>query len=458
MTESFWWIQAIDWRISSGIIFSIILLLWGPEGRRKGFYGRWALSLAVLALSSGLMRYGIEIGLVKPVLVASAHSLYLYVLTVLYLFCHAFCYEESPSELLYKATLALTIYRVAWNVNKVITIGLVQFPLPWPIPKGSLWLSLSAYALYYLVCLICQMLYAKTLKRSYPFALKDSRLLFHVVLGFQILLELSYRLVNPDDGSGVMFLFFFTSLMYGLMSYALILMLQSLYSLRHDNEMMENFIKSKQKYYEISREGILSLQTKCHDLKHQIKLIRSADGKNEFDRYVDRLEESIDEYNTVIETGNKTLDIVLTEKNILCLGKGIKFTYMVDGRLFCFLSEMDTLALFGNIMDNAIESLGPTPDKDRAYIRMKAAKRGDRIILYVENSFETPLKYHNGVLVTTKDESRLHGFGLRSISDIAQRYGGALSINAEDRVFKLTVTLAWVDRAPETAEETKAAN
>lgn len=204
---------------------------------------------------------------------------------------------------------------------------------------------------------------------------------------------------------------------------------------------MQNFIRSKQQYYEISREGILSLQIKCHDLKHQIGLIRSAEGESELQRHMNSLSDSIDEYNTVVDSGNKGLDVVLTEKNIICSMNGIRFTYIIDGTLFSFLTDMEIYALFGNAMDNALEGMEDVVCKEKKFISLKAARRNDMVILVVENYYEHELKFENGLPVTTKMEKSYHGFGLRSIMSIAQQHGGNVSVQADNNIFMLTVSM-----------------
>ncbi|MEG0047824.1 MAG: GHKL domain-containing protein [Clostridia bacterium] len=444
MTEAVWWIQSIDWRISSGVIFFMLLLLWGRGQKRSNFVWRAIGSCLVLCVGSWFMRFVIEewlpSSLTSPLLSALSYSFFIMVLSLLFLGCYWVCRKTTAVDYLFNCTVALTVYRMAWDASKMITNGLLQFHLPWSVMSPCQ--SLFSYGIYTLVSIVCFLIYRRINRHPCRLQIRTVRLLFLIVLLCQMVLELSYRLIGTGSSARNMFLFFFTSLMYCMMSFALLLMFPYLDRLQHDNAQMENFIKSKQKYYEISREGILSLQTKCHDLKHQIQLIRSAEGKLQFDQYINRMEESIDEYNMVIETGNKCVDVVLTEKNILCLSKDIKFTYMIDGGLFNFMTEMDLYALFGNIMDNAIESMEHVSEQKQCFISMKAARRNGRIILYVENNFENELKYDRGVLVTNKEKRQHHGFGLRSIMAIAQKYGGMASIQAEDRVFKLTVTMA----------------
>jgi len=209
---------------------------------------------------------------------------------------------------------------------------------------------------------------------------------------------------------------------------------------RRDNEDMHNFIHNKMQYYQMSHEGITSLQIKCHDLKHQIAAIRTKTEQENFHKYLDRLEDSIIEYGTVVDCGNETINVVLTEKNILCSTCGVKFSYIIDGSLFNFMSEMEIYSLFGNALDNALESCTKVTDPARRVISLKAAARGEMVILHVENAFQEALNMVDGMPQTTKKGSG-HGFGLRSIQSIAETYSGMASVQTENDLFKLTVIL-----------------
>lgn len=440
MMQSQWWVPSIDFRISSAVIFFWLLLLFGKGEKRPGWWGRIALSLAALCGLSWLMRYGITLLNASVYAVSLGFSFYIMALSLLYSLCYRFCVNAAAGDYAFNSIVALTVYRIAWNTLKTIIVGLqtAEVRLPWSL--SSPFESLFSYLIYFLACWLCYVIYRKQMKSPIQMEARVLWRLYAVMVLLQMALEFAFRIVN--DGTRMLFLIYLTTLMFCIMNFVLLMIIPYLSRLRQDNASMQDFIRSKQEYYEISREGILSLQTKCHDLKHQIALIRSAEGKRQFDQYLNRLEDSIDEYNTVIETGNKSLDVVLTEKNILCATNGVKFTYIVDGTLFDFLPELDIYALFGNIMDNAIESMANVKEPERRFISLKAARRGDMIVLVVQNYFENELRYEDGRLMTTKPEKRHHGFGLRSIHSIAEKYGGMSSISTEEHIFKLTVTLA----------------
>ena len=439
MMQSAWWVPNIDFRISSALILFFLLILFGKGERRKHWGWRMAACLVVLCGVSWLIRYGSDQLHASSITMPMGYSLYIMVLSLLYVACYRFCVKTTEVEYIYNSIVALIVYRIAWNALKTIVVGIQTSPIRMPWSLTSPFESLFSYLIYVLVCVGCYLIYRKIVKGPCQLDAKILRYLFVIVVLLQMVLEFTFRLIN--DGTRMMFLIYLTTLMFCLVTYALLMMFPYMDRLRQANASMQDFIRSKQEYYEISREGILSLQTKCHDLKHQIALIRTADGQRQFNQYLTRLEDSIDEYNIVIDTGNKSLDVVLTEKNIICASKGIKFTYIVDGSLFNFLSEMDVYALFGNIMDNAIESMATVEAPEKRFISLKVARRNGMIVLFVENYFENELKYQDGHLITNKAEKHHHGLGLRSITSIAEKYGGMASIAAEDHIFKLTVTM-----------------
>lgn len=441
MMESVWWIREIDWRISSGIIFFIQLVVWNGMERRRSWFARVCLSGVILSGASWCMRYALETLLPGGLPVAFGYSFYIMALSLLYILCYRFCYRVSWDVVIFNSIIVLTIYRMSWDAVKLISTIPVGGDPSWT--NGSPFQSIMSYILYLAISIGCCALYRRFVKYPVSFPLKATFGLFLVVLFSQMLLEFTYQLLSDDGGGDI--LFFLTALLYCVVNFILLMMGAFLALLQQENTSMQNFIRSKQEYYQISREGILSLQIKCHDLKHQITRLRSAEGRREIALYLDRLKDSIDEYNTVVESGNKSIDVVLTEKNIICSINGVRFTYIVDGKLFSFLTEMEIYALFGNIMDNALEGMENVKHQERKFVSLKAAGRGNMVVLVVENYLEHELKFENGLPVTTKEEKNHHGFGLRSIMAIAQEHGGSVSVEVEDQIFRLTISM-WMEQ------------
>ena len=434
-----WFISNIDHRISTAVIFFLLLLLIGSKKKRPMFSLRALVSFVTMCAVSWSVRYVTDVHLVGPVWQGIGHSVHLLVMSLLYMVAYGFCYYATAVELIYLDLLALTIFKLAWNTFKVFAAGgkLINSPQLWS--SYSIMGSLVSYVVYSAVALLTCWLHQRIVKKM-PDESSSQPMIFSLTAFMlcQIVLEFCGRVFTAD--SSALFLYYLCALLYTIITYVVILAISQLNYYRRYNEDMQNFIRNKMQYYQMSRDGITSLQIKCHDLKHQIAAIRTKTEKENFDKYLDRLEDSIIEYGTVVECGNETINIVLTEKNILCSTCGVKFSYIIDGTLFNFMSEMEIYSLFGNALDNALESCTKVTDPEKRMISLKAISRGDMVVLHVENFFEEALTMIDGMPQTTKKGSG-HGFGLRSIQNIAEKYSGVASVQASGNLFKLTVLM-----------------
>lgn len=435
-----WFIQDIDHRISTALIFILLLLLIGEKKNKRTLFPlRVLASLTVMCTVSWAIRTIVDEYLISSIAQGLGHSIYLLVMSVLYMCAHAFCYHATPVRLIFADLLALTVFKLAWNTFKVCASAGIMMGSRTLWSSYSIIGSLVSYVVYSGVCIPACWLFRRIVKQlpDDPSA-KPMVYALSAFMVCQIVLEFCGRVFTAD--ASALFLYYLCALLYTIINYVVILAVTQLSFYRRDNEDMHNFIRNKMQYYQMSHEGITSLQIKCHDLKHQIAAIRTKAEQENFHKYLDRLEDSIIEYGTVVECGHETINVVLTEKNILCSTCGVKFSYIIDGTIFGFMSEMEIYSLFGNALDNALESCSKVADPEKRVIALKAAARGDMVILHVENTFEDTLTMVNGMPQTTKKGSG-HGFGLRSIQNIAEKYGGVATVQAEDKLFKLTVIM-----------------
>jgi sensor histidine kinase YesM len=62
-------------------------------------------------------------------------------------------------------------------------------------------------------------------------------------------------------------------------------------------------------------------------------------------------------------------------------------------------------------------------------------------MIKLENSYHGTLKMANGVYVSSKSDSKLHGYGLKNVKRIAQKYHGSLELSHDENRFYVTVIL-----------------
>ncbi len=105
-------------------------------------------------------------------------------------------------------------------------------------------------------------------------------------------------------------------------------------------------------------------------------------------------------------------------------------------------------ALFGNLLDNAIEAVGCEDPECRSTFVVVRKAMGQASI-HVENHCSTSVEFANGLPKTTKGDRLNHGFGTRSIRSIVERYGGTLVMRQEDGVFHADIIMPLPEALPD---------
>ena len=211
--------------------------------------------------------------------------------------------------------------------------------------------------------------------------------------------------------------------------------------MKFEVDTLQNILQMQYKNYQLSQESIEIVNQKYHDLKHQIALLKSEAGSPKSVEYLEKMEKEIKIYEAQNKTGNKVLDAVLTSKSLYCQNNGIGLTCVADGSALNFMEDMDISALFGNILDNAIESVQKLNEQEKRLIHLSVAKQKQFLRIRCENYCEEQLKFENGMPVTTKKDRRFHGFGMKSIKSTAAKYGGSVTTDLKKNWFELRILI-----------------
>ncbi len=210
--------------------------------------------------------------------------------------------------------------------------------------------------------------------------------------------------------------------------------------LNEEKERIEYMLEAQEKHRKLSTESINAINIKCHDMKKQLETIVKINTTKELNAYKREIENSVDDYDMIADTGNESLNVVLTERAIFCKSKDIKFSYMADGKLLSFMSAVDVYSMFGNALDNAISAVLKLPPEKRI-INVLLNKETNMVSIHIENFFSGGLEFKDGIPVTTKEDKSQHGFGIKSIKMIAEKYGGTATVFIDNDIFNLNILL-----------------
>ena len=211
--------------------------------------------------------------------------------------------------------------------------------------------------------------------------------------------------------------------------------------IRFEKDALHNIMEMQYKNYQLSKENIDMVNQKYHDLKHQINLLKSGADSEKAGEYLEQMEREIKIYETQNKTGNKVLDTILTSKSMHCQRHGIELKFMGEGQLLNFMEDMDISALFGNMLDNAIESVVKIKDRQKRLISLHVIQDKQFIRIRTENYCEENVQFQDGIPITTKKDKRFHGYGMKSMKKIVEKYGGSVMAGKANNWFELKILI-----------------
>ncbi len=76
---------------------------------------------------------------------------------------------------------------------------------------------------------------------------------------------------------------------------------------------VQHILREEQKQYMLVKQNLDTINIKCHDMKHQLRRIKAGGAKISNDE-IEEIEKVMSIYDSVVKTGNETLDLILAEK------------------------------------------------------------------------------------------------------------------------------------------------
>lgn len=395
---------------------------------------RFCLRLALGAALGCAALHGIKL-LFFPELGEQPNSLGRIVLTAAaYLILIAVCwflFDESFWTALFAASSGYIAQDIAGTLKTLLKLIPAANRLAMD-DFGILLLDLVAYAVPY------ALLYAAfrpfTRSREENFGNREKAVFSFLVLLFCLGMA---RIAQGNPGRNEIAVF--AESLYQVMCGVFILLLQfgvmERAKLSHSVDAMRELVHLQREQFRQSEESAALVNEKYHDLKG---LLESFQGQISQEQ-TDQLKRKVGEYDTFVDTGNRVLDIVLAEKRAACNRRGVELTAFPDGAALDFVEELDLYALVNNALNNAMEAAAGLPEGER-FVTLTAAAEGDMVTIHVENPYSGGIVME-GALPKSQRDAQYHGFGMKSMKRIVEKYGGTLAVKLNNGKFFLDLIL-----------------
>lgn len=376
--------------------------------RRDGFWVRALLGLALSWAACYLTNAGVSLfaDITLPGLVLAR---YLFAFGCVVLTCWL-SLDSGVGTALFFSCSGYALQNVAHYVYVVL---LVSVGVPLDSALLELLAFISTYALAFWLLRNSTGSHVEALAARKVFEASILTLLFTVVLSSFVPLDGG---VDPlycaySIGAGVLILY----LQYGLLDEAEILV---------ERNVAQRELALEAQRHRMAMESVSLIDKKCHDLKHLVFLL-SQHGVE--DDSVKQACDAIDAYDSLPQTDNPSIDLVLAEKTLVCSGQAIDFNCMVDGSAFSFVRSGDVWTLFGCALDLAIQEMASI-DLGEKWLRVRGTAQGTSASLHVTWPASQASVVGGGSL-------------LPKVAFIADAYGGVCTLETSGGCRQLDVLL-----------------
>ena len=135
----------------------------------------------------------------------------------------------------------------------------------------------------------------------------------------------------------------------------------------------------------------------------------------------------------LINTHNAAVDAVLNQKGYAGQRQGIDIRFRVNDLSVLKLPRVDVTIVLANLLDNAIEACSQMPQTER-WVSVQIIYGHGMLSISIINP-SRPVEIVGGQIATTKPDPLLHGFGLRNVEDILDKYQAEYTFSFEDGRF-----------------------
>jgi len=147
--------------------------------------------------------------------------------------------------------------------------------------------------------------------------------------------------------------------------------------------------------------------------------------------YIEALDASLRQVDTLLKTGNVSLDAILSAKVGQARAEGIEVSIKAAVPEGLTVSDVELSIIIGNLLDNAIEACQSA--EGEKFIRIYMAMKGKMLYFSMLNAAGTKKKKRGSIFLSEKQG--MHGFGLKRAEAIIVEKNGWCKYNSEEGAF-----------------------
>lgn len=209
-----------------------------------------------------------------------------------------------------------------------------------------------------------------------------------------------------------------------------------------EKKLLQFQLQQQKKQMQQLNEQYNKISIMHHDYKHEISCIRNLIEQKEYDNAISYADTAISKSNKAIRvyvnSSSSVLNTVINDKLSTAQASGINTVCQIDSDIPEHM-EYDLSILLSNLLDNAIEACQRA--EEAASIDLTMSKFMGYYQILIKNTIPESVLASDHGLKTRKRDKINHGWGLRSVKDIADSYDGMMDVYEEQNNFVVNVML-----------------
>lgn len=208
-----------------------------------------------------------------------------------------------------------------------------------------------------------------------------------------------------------------------------------------ENQALRDQVSSYEREIMLQNENMEALRSFRHDMKRhfaEISVLASTGEIEQIKNYVSAMENNLVESRRLVDSGNTALDTVLNYMLQRAVDKKIQLNVKVVVPSDLKLSAYDMNIIFGNLLENAIEAQkdvkNPSIDLEINYLM-------DSLVVEISNRCLQKVIFKGGLPITTKQSVREHGYGLKNVKKVLDKYISTLDFECSDERFTVKILM-----------------
>lgn len=208
-----------------------------------------------------------------------------------------------------------------------------------------------------------------------------------------------------------------------------------------ENQVLRDQMRAYEREIILQNEKVEILRSFRHDIKHhfsEISALASAGDTKQIKKYVSGMYDNFKESAMLVDSGNTGLDTVLNYMLQRAADNDIPVNIRVAVPEKLELSAYDMNIILGNIIENAIEA---QKEVNAPGIDLVISYSMDSLFIELSNTYSHKVRFKEGLPVTTKRPTSEHGYGIRNVKKVLDKYTNTLDFDCSGERFTVRILM-----------------